>query len=74
MEYSNPSKRVHKKVKREASTHVTVVTTILTDTMEQLERVKNKVDRVTERLSLMCFAIRAIVERTNARTVELTKR
>lgn len=44
--------------------------------MERLEKVKKKVDRVEKRLSLLedsCSAISAIVERTDARAVELTK-
>lgn len=44
--------------------------------MERLERVENKVDRVEERLSLSresCSIIRAIVEKTDARTIEMEK-
>lgn len=63
VDYSTPSKRVHMKVKEEASPHVIGVTTILSAMLETLEKVEKKVD---ERLSLLeesCFAIRVTAER-----------
>lgn len=44
--------------------------------MECLKRVENKLNSVEERLSLpedSCFTLRAIIERTGAKTVEMAK-
>lgn len=48
----------------------------LSSLLKPMERVEDKMDRMEERLGLLeksCYAIRATVEKTDTRTIELMK-
>lgn len=73
---TRPIKKINKKPNREANTSVNGSNHNFDDNMECLEKQEKKVDRVEEALTLLedfYSTVRAIVERTEAMTVELAK-